>query len=242
MVTDSRDADDGLTRFRLEIWHPDCWTLEVTERTEGGLLGHGVYEVDDGVVGRFTAFGNSVAIVDDLVTATRNSPLTASVREFGYRGGASPFQPPGNAVRGLLVGYETDRSINGPLTSRGFIPDAPVRIQDGREIWTVVTALPREDVRTAIREVRREMAADVTLLDVSTPAVEPPPPLGGDRLSERQREVFELARERGYYGWPRRVSADELAGELGVSKSTTLEHLRKAEAKLLARPSSMRHP
>jgi predicted DNA binding protein len=52
-------------------------------------------------------------------------------------------------------------------------------------------------------------------------------------LSARQREVFELARARGYYEWPRAVSATDLAEEVGVAKATVLEHLRKAEAKLL---------
>ncbi|SEM06288.1 HTH DNA binding domain-containing protein [Haloferax larsenii] len=52
-------------------------------------------------------------------------------------------------------------------------------------------------------------------------------------LSDRQREVFELARERGYYAIPREVSGSDLADELGISKTTLHEHLRKVEAKLL---------
>ena len=52
-------------------------------------------------------------------------------------------------------------------------------------------------------------------------------------LTPAQREVFELARERDYYQWPHGVSTRELADELDVSKTTMLEHLRKAEGKLL---------
>jgi predicted DNA binding protein len=54
-----------------------------------------------------------------------------------------------------------------------------------------------------------------------------------DRFTERQREVFEAARQHGYYEWPREITADALAAETGISKATVLEHLRKAEAKLL---------
>ena len=54
-----------------------------------------------------------------------------------------------------------------------------------------------------------------------------------DDLSERQREVYDLARAEGYYSWPRETSAGDLAAELDVSKATLLEHLRKAESKLL---------
>jgi predicted DNA binding protein len=45
--------------------------------------------------------------------------------------------------------------------------------------------------------------------------------------------VYEHARNAGYYEWPREASTRELADELDVSKTTLLEHLRKAEAKLL---------
>jgi predicted DNA binding protein len=54
-----------------------------------------------------------------------------------------------------------------------------------------------------------------------------------EQLSERQREVFELAQQEGYYTWPRETSASDLTEQVDVSKTTLLEHLRKAEAKLL---------
>ncbi|WP_123623081.1 helix-turn-helix domain-containing protein [Halorubrum sp. CSM-61] len=60
-------------------------------------------------------------------------------------------------------------------------------------------------------------------------------PLPLDRLSARQRETFDLARERGYYAWPRKVSPETLATELGITTSTFHEHLRKAEEKLFDR-------
>jgi len=47
------------SHFTLSIWHPDCWTLDVTEDTDAGLLGHGVYHVEEKVKGRFTVYGES---------------------------------------------------------------------------------------------------------------------------------------------------------------------------------------
>jgi predicted DNA binding protein len=52
-------------------------------------------------------------------------------------------------------------------------------------------------------------------------------------LTDRQQEVLEIARERGYYEIPRRTSVREIADALGCSKSTAANHLRKAESRLV---------
>jgi predicted DNA binding protein len=45
------------------------------------------------------------------------------------------------------------------------------------------------------------------------------------RLSARQREVFQLARQRGYYAHPKTATAADLAEELDVTILTIHEHL-----------------
>jgi predicted DNA binding protein len=55
----------------------------------------------------------------------------------------------------------------------------------------------------------------------------------GGTLSDRQGEVIELALDEGYFEWPRETDSEMLAEELGIAQSTFLEHLRKAEKKLL---------
>ncbi len=53
-----------------------------------------------------------------------------------------------------------------------------------------------------------------------------------DMLSPKQKDVFELACKKGYYGLPKKVTISELGNLLGLSESTTREHLRKAESVL----------
>jgi DNA-directed RNA polymerase specialized sigma24 family protein len=54
-----------------------------------------------------------------------------------------------------------------------------------------------------------------------------------DALTERQREVLEIAYEHGYYDIPRGSSTAEIAAELDVDDSTVVEHLQRAEHNLL---------
>lgn len=219
-------------RVTLDIWHPDCWTLEVTEGRAAGLLGHGVHTIDGLATGRFTAYGNTREEVDDLVEAIHESELTDSVWETDHPHTTDESLAFGSASRGIVVHYDLHNSINGALVSRGFIPDEPVRMYGGREYWTVIVEVDREELHDRIEDVREEMDADVRVRHVAT-AETGTGILRTDDLSERQREAFELARLRGYYDWPRQVTAGDLAEEMNVSKTTLLEHLRKAEAKLL---------
>lgn len=54
------------------------------------------------------------------------------------------------------------------------------------------------------------------------------------RVTDRQREVVLEALSRGYYDWPRRLTSEQLADELDISRATLHEHLRKAERTLLS--------
>ena len=53
-------------------------------------------------------------------------------------------------------------------------------------------------------------------------------------LTDRQLETLQLAVDRGYYDSPREVTARALAAELGCSRGTASEHLRKAERYVLS--------
>ena len=56
-----------------------------------------------------------------------------------------------------------------------------------------------------------------------------------DFLTEKQREVLELAVKRGYYEDGGEVTLKRLADELGIARSTTGEHLKRAESEVVKR-------
>ena len=53
------------------------------------------------------------------------------------------------------------------------------------------------------------------------------------KLTEKQRQVLELAIEYGYYKYPRKVSVQDLAKKVKMPRTTFQEHLRKAEERVM---------
>jgi hypothetical protein len=121
------------------------------------------------------------------------------------------------------------------LLEHGFVHSAPVRIESGREIWEVCFAGERPSIEPSLDGVREDAGADIEVKRITTAGDvrQPERQRRLDLLTPTQRDVFDLAREEGYYEWPRGTSTRELAELSDVSKTTLLEHLRKAEAKLL---------
>jgi len=54
-----------------------------------------------------------------------------------------------------------------------------------------------------------------------------------DYLTEKQREVLELAVSRGYYEDDSEITLKQLADELGIARSTIGEHLKRAESEVI---------
>lgn len=222
-----------LIRLSLNLWHPNCWTTRVTDRTDAGLLGHGIYTEDDGIAkGRFTAYSDTNSEIDKIINQIKNSELTNSVIEVKQT--PAQYSQVGNTVRELFVEFDSTNSIDDAFVNRGFVYDGPTRIANGREKWSLVAHHNREEIQRLLDEIRTQMDAEITITRISsTEQLHDQATPSTEQLSARQREVFELARTEGYYEWPREISACELADKLGITKTTLLEHLRKAESKLL---------
>lgn len=224
-------------RVTLSVWHPGCWTIQTTERTDVGVLGRVVATTTgDRTTSLVTLYADRRSELDDGEAAIRSFSQVHSVTPVPETtlGSAARTAEPGNATRDLLIDHDASAQISGAFLSREFVTARPVDTHDGRERWSLLTTRSRDAVHDALARIEAEWDADITvegLTRTSDAAGEAPFSLTS--LSARQREVFELARARGYYEWPKQVTGTELADELDIATATLHEHLHKAEAKLL---------
>ena len=52
-------------------------------------------------------------------------------------------------------------------------------------------------------------------------------------LTEKQRKILIAAKKNGYYNYPRKINSKQLSEIIGLSKPTVVQHLRKAEVRLV---------
>jgi predicted DNA binding protein len=123
-----------------------------------------------------------------------------------------------------VVTWAEQSSILEFLLRTNCVFVGPTVVENGVENWHIM-APSREDLQVAINSL--EQHADIAYIR-SSDAFGP-----GEGLTDKQAAALSAAIEIGYFDTPRRASAEDLAERLGVSPSTAVEHLRKAEKKVL---------
>lgn len=228
-------AGTELIYLTVDVWHPDCWTLQATTAVEAGLLGYEMTIRNGDFADRFRlyrAYGDSQAAVEQLIETIDETDLTKDVIILSPTStNASAFGP---VTQDILVEFDPVPGMRNAFADRGFMHYGPSQHEDGRERRSLLTIADRDTVDQTLADIEESYDAD---LDIERFTTAPTPSgiqdLPNDGLSPRQREAFQLARARGYYEYPRGITAQELAEEFEVSRTTFIEHLRKAERELL---------
>ncbi|WP_276260658.1 helix-turn-helix domain-containing protein [Haloglomus litoreum] len=125
-----------------------------------------------------------------------------------------------NEPGGTLLGLPYDHALIVETPIR-FSEDGTLRLRIVGQHATLrdaLTAIP-DDIRVTVEEVGRYTPGRKDAREL---------------LTDRQREIFETAVDRGYYRIPRGITQTELAEELDLAPSTVDEHLRKAESTMLS--------
>ncbi len=158
-------------------------------------------------------------------------------QEAGVKVVRRVFTKPNQQLVTQHCGCNHYRSTTPAIEKNHCLELQPTIYRGGWE-WYRIIAFSERDIKNLFRELdefckveiisrRKNASGSVrdTLL-ISTASL-----LG--ELTEKQLRALILAVENGYYGVPKKVTTEEIAGMLGVPRTTYEEHLRKAESKVL---------
>ncbi len=126
--------------------------------------------------------------------------------------------------RAEVITWAQQSSIIENIIKTNCVFVGPTVVKDGVENWHIM-APTSEELRQVIASM--EQCADIAYLRNGDSF--------GDEegLTEKQTQALKAAVESGYFDTPRRASIKEVAERMQVSPSTAVEHLRKAEKKVL---------
>lgn len=109
-----------------------------------------------------------------------------------------------------------------------LIYTAPTKITEDRMVISVLAEQP--ELRRFL-ELVKPTAERITSMSFMRAAYHKQDVLNA--LTDRQKETVMAAYLHGYYDYPKRISSEDLSKRLGISKGTLMEHLRKAEGRML---------
>lgn len=123
-----------------------------------------------------------------------------------------------------LIEGDASRTSRTTTNSEGRIPRTE-RVDVHEQGFTLTYSGPQERISDMVAGFE-EVGINATLQQLREYRVQDEPL---DTLTDRQREVLEVAFDNGYYDLPRSTSTKELATELDLDDSTVAEHLQRAE-------------
>lgn len=225
-INNAAGSDRSYQQVKMTLWHSGCWTLQTTDSHPGThIIEKSLYPADDVIKGDFILVTEGETTIEELIEAIDRSDVVRNV---------AVLKQSDERAR-VVVNYASESSIVPEIVNSEFMPIAPVHITEGKEHWRVMVDVD------ALSNVLESLKSEY---DVTVDAIEKVDPTEGlmfadvvnnisENLSSRQREVLFNAREEGYYNWPRDVSANEVAENIGISGPTFLEHLRQGEQKIV---------
>jgi predicted DNA binding protein len=119
------------------------------------------------------------------------------------------------------LGRDYDNSIFSIITKHNGIVLNTMKYNGG-EIWNFLTY--EHKINRIIKDLNE--IAEIENVNISDNL-----PL--DTLTDKEFKILSLAYEAGYFDYPRKIKARDLANMLGIKQSTLIYHLRNAEKKII---------
>ncbi len=201
----------------IGIRHRDCWHYRLSKALAATIIVKYTYMLpNDQLYGYQTIVSARIGELESFLTSI------PQVKKFAILSRS--------ADRAEVITWAEQSSIIDSIIKKNCVFIGPTIVKDGVENWHIV-APTREELQEAVAALERcAEIAYIRSAEIAEPDV---------GLTERQMSALKAAVEMGYFETPRRSSIKDVAKRLKVSPSTAVEHLRKAEKKVLesyARP------
>jgi DNA-binding CsgD family transcriptional regulator len=171
--------------------------------------------LDDGTVvgvARFSGDANRLTTIEDEIPWVVSCTVTGGETWLAYM-----HYKPNEVETALLERFDTEAiSIDWPIRETNDGLEVTLFGED-RALQRLIAGFPKE--------------VDVTLKRTG----EYQPEIGDPaaQLTDRQKEILRTALVAGYYDIPRRATQRDLAAELGLSRGTIGDHLRRIEVRII---------
>jgi hypothetical protein len=199
------------TALSIGLRHRDCWHYVLSKKLSATIVVKYTYMLPNNQL-----YGYQTIItkrIGELEAFLRAMP---QIKKFAVLSRA--------ADRAEVITWAEQGSIVDSIIKKNCVFIGPTIVKDGVENWHIV-APTREELQEVVASL--EQCADIAYIRNAEG-------VGSEvGLTERQVKTLKTAVDMGYFDTPRRASIKDVAKRLAVSPSTAVEHLRKAEKKVL---------
>jgi hypothetical protein len=197
----------------IGIKHKDCWHYKLSRALRATIIVKYTYVLPNNQL-----YGYQTIITPKINELSRFLDSLPEIKKYSI---LSKF-----ANRAEVITWAQQSSIIENLIKTNCVFIGPTVIKDGIENWHIM-APAREDLQSAISSL--EKYADIAYIRNNDPE-NIPDDIG---LTAKQLSTLTAAVDLGFFDSPRKASIEDIAVKMGMAPSTAIEHLRKAEKKIL---------
>jgi len=168
--------------------------------------------------------------VDLIECRLKENASIHELKRIGNMEVLSVIKSDGDKHTCLVKGHESDTAkVKFKEEELDLIYTTPSMISEDKVIVSFISG-QREMMRFA--EMVREHVGRITKMTFKQATYDKKDLLSV--LTDKQRGIMMAAFRHGYYDIPKRISSERLSHQVNISRPTLLEHLRKAERRILA--------
>ena len=202
---------------KFKISHDGCWKQTLHKKFRSRFVSHITFSLDKHLTSDIVhVSGKNNNEFKKIISYLKRN---RQIKKLDFL-----YEDNKNLYFQIYTDVSKTNSIVGTVIMFGGYLSKPVVVENEWEIWTIILS-SKEKLQKLLKSL--EKCGTLKLLHISKAK------MGNSYLSNGQMTAINLALILGYYEWPRRISAQELAKKLKKSKPTLLQHLRIAESKII---------